>query len=105
MRDRVAELRTAWRRRGFDLDVGVGISQGYATLGPIGFEGRLDYGAIGTVTNLARLCGEAAPGQVLISQRVLGAVEQLVEVEALGPLTLKGFSKAVPAYNVLRLRG
>ena len=66
----------------------------------------MDYGAIGTVTNLAaRLCGEAKPRQILISQRVLGAVESLVEVEDLGDLALKGFSKPVPAFNVLRCSG
>src|SRR2546426_10419247 len=105
MRQRVDELLVRWKKRGYDLDFGVGISQGYATIGAIGFEGRLDYGAIGTVTNLAaRLCGEAKPGQILISQRVYGAVEDSVDVEELGGLTLRGFSKPVPAFNVLRLR-
>jgi class 3 adenylate cyclase len=105
MQERVDGLKGQWRKRGFDLDLGVGVAQGYATLGAIGFEGRWDYGAIGTVSNLAsRLCGEAQPGQVLIAQRVLGAVEDLVEVEPVGPLTLKGFSKAVPAYHVVRLK-
>jgi len=105
MRQRVDELLVRWKKRGYDLDFGVGISQGYATIGAIGFEGRLDYGAIGTVTNLAaRLCGEAKAGQILISQRVYGAIEDSVEVEQLGGLTLKGFSKPVPAFNVVRLR-
>jgi len=105
MRRRVDELLARWKKRGYDLDFGVGIAQGYATIGAIGFEGRLDYGAIGTVTNLAaRLCGEAQPRQILISQRVYGGVEDSVEVEDLGGLTLKGFSKPVPAFNVLRLR-
>jgi len=104
MRDRVDELLLTWRRRGYELDFGVGIAQGYATIGAIGFEGRMDYGAIGTVTNqAARLCGEAKPRQILISQRVLGAAEALVEVEELGGLTLKGFTRPVPAFNVLRL--
>jgi class 3 adenylate cyclase len=94
-----------WRKRGFDLDFGVGIAQGYATIGAIGFEGRLDYGAIGTVTNLAsRLCGEARPGQILVSQRVIGAVEDLVKSEPVGELPLKGFLKPVPAYNILALK-
>src|ERR1700747_2634376 len=94
MRERVDELLVKWRKRGYDLDFGVGIAQGYATIGAIGFEGRMDYGAIGTVTNqAARLCGEAKPRQILISQRVFGAVEALVEVEELGGLALKGFSK------------
>ena len=105
MRQRVDELLVRWKKRGYDLDFGVGIAQGYATIGAIGFEGRLDYGAIGTVTNLtARLCGEAKPGQILVSQRVYGAVEDSVEVEELGGLALKGFSKPVPAFNVVRLR-
>ncbi len=75
MRDRVRELGVAWRKRGYDLAFGVGIAQGYATIGAIGFEGRWDYGAIGTVTNLAaRLCGEANGGQILLSSRAAGAV-------------------------------
>src|SRR5437867_11785678 len=105
MRERVDELLVRWRKRGYDLDFGVGIAPGYATIGAIGFEGRMDYGAIGTVTNMAaRLCGEARPRQILVPQRVLGAVEALVEAEELGGLTLKGFSKPVPAFNLLRLR-
>jgi len=106
MRGEVDELLVKWRKRGYELDFGIGIAQGYATIGAIGFEGRMDYGAIGTVTNMAaRLCGEAKPRQILIAQRVLGAVEALVEVEDLGSLTLKGFSKPVPAFNVLALQG
>ncbi len=105
MRDRVAEMIAKWRKRGYELDFGVGIAQGYATIGAIGFEGRWDYGAIGTVTNLAaRLCGEAKPGQILISQRLLGTVEDLVEVEPVGELILKGFSRPVTTHNVLRLK-
>ena len=106
MRARVGELQATWRRRGHQLDFGVGISMGYATLGRIGFEGRFDYAAIGTVTNLAaRLCDEAKGGQILTSSRVLGAVEDLVEAEALGELTLKGFSRPVVAHNVIGLKG
>jgi adenylate cyclase len=106
MRERVDELIVKWRKRGYELDFGVGIAQGYATIGAIGFEGRMDYGAIGTVTNMAaRLCGEARPGQILVSQRMLGAVETLVEVEELGGLTLKGFSRPVVAFNVRGLKG
>ncbi len=105
MRECVSELSEKWRKRGHQLDFGVGISQGYATLGKIGFEGRLDYGAIGTVTNLAsRLCDEARAGQVLICQRVYTAVEELVDVEPMGELTLKGLHRPVTAYNVLRLK-
>jgi adenylate cyclase len=104
MRDRVAELTVGWRRSGFDLHLGVGIAQGYATLGAIGFEGRWDYGAIGTVTNLAaRLCAEAGPGQILVPRRVLGAVEHLVESEPAGALALRGFLRPVEAFNILRL--
>jgi class 3 adenylate cyclase len=104
MRDRVAELIVKWRKRGYELDFGVGIAQGYATIGAIGFEGRWDYGAIGTVTNLAaRLCGEAKPGQILISKRLLGKVEELIEVEPVGELTLKGFHRSVTTCNVLCL--
>jgi class 3 adenylate cyclase len=106
MRERVDELLVKWHKRGYELDFGIGIAQGYATIGAIGFEGRMDYGAIGTVTNLAaRLCGEAKPRQILVSQRVMGAVEALVAVEELGGLALKGFSKPVPAFNVLRFSG
>ncbi len=105
MRDRLRDLRVKWRKRGVDLDLGVGIAQGYATIGAISFEGRLDYGAIGTVTNLAaRLCGEAKPGQVLVSQRMQGTLEDLVETEEVGGLVLKGFSKPVSTFNVIGLK-
>jgi len=106
MRGRVDELVVAWHKRGYDLQLGVGIAQGYATIGAIGFEGRWDYGAIGTVTNLAaRLCGEAKPGQILISRRLLATVEDLAEAEPVGELSLKGFHRPVTAYNLLRLKG
>jgi len=105
MSERVALLAQGWRKRGFDLDFGVGLAQGYATIGAIGFEGRWDYGAIGTVTNLAaRLCGEAKPGQVLISRRMAGNLEDLVEVAPVGELSLKGFSRPVSAFNVVKLK-
>lgn len=105
MRERVQELSKKWRRRGYDLALGIGIAQGYATIGAIGFEGRWDYGAIGTVTNLAaRLCGEAKGEQILVSLRVAGEVEDLIETEEVGPLTLKGFHKSVPAFSVVRLK-
>jgi class 3 adenylate cyclase len=104
MRERIAGLIETWRKRGFDLDFGIGIAQGYATIGAIGFEGRWDYGAIGTVTNLAaRLCGEAKPGQILLSQRVAGGVDGIATLEPVGALTLKGFQRPVKAYNVIRL--
>jgi class 3 adenylate cyclase len=103
VRDRVTALATGWRKRGWDLALGVGIAQGYATIGAIGFEGRWDYGAIGTVTNLAsRLCGEAGAGQILISARVAVAVETLIDADDLGPLALKGLARPVPTW---RLRG
>ncbi len=105
MRERVAELSLGWRKRGYDLEVGFGVAHGYATIGAIGFEGRWDYGAIGTVTNLAfRLCGEAKPGQILVPRRVVGAVEELVEAEPVGELLLKGFLKPVSTFNVLKLK-
>ena len=106
MRARVSDLATRWRKLGYDLDFGVGIAQGYATLGAIGFEGRWDYGAIGSVTNLAsRLCAEAKPGQILIARKVYAAVEELVEAEPVGELSLKGFSRPIPTYDVTAVRG
>jgi len=105
MRERVEGLSAKWRRRGYDLALGIGIAQGYATIGAIGFEGRWDYGAIGTVTNLAaRLCGEAKGNQILISLRVAGEVEDLIETEEVGPVTLKGFHKPAPAFSVLGMK-
>ena len=104
-RDRVQELCIGWLRRGYDLGLGVGIAEGYATIGAIGFEGRVDYGAIGPVTNLAaRLCAEAKAGQILISSRVATAVGGLVDTEEIGALTLKGFARPVPTFNVLDVR-
>ena len=106
MRDGVDELAARWRKRGHELHAGLGIAQGYATIGAIGFEGRLDYGAIGTVTNLAfRLCAEAATGQILISQSVYAAAGDLIDAESIGELTLKGFQRPVAAYNVRALKG
>jgi class 3 adenylate cyclase len=105
MRDRVAELAAKWRREGYELDLGLGIARGYATLGAIGIEGRWDYAALGTVTNLAaRLCGEARPGQILVAHRVLAALDELVDVEPLGEIALKGFLRPVPVFSVARLR-
>jgi class 3 adenylate cyclase len=105
MRERVQELSKKWRKRGYDLALGIGIAQGYATIGAIGFEGRWDYGAIGTVTNLAaRLCGEAKGEQILVSLRVAGEVEDMIETEEVGSLTLKGFHKPVPAFNVVGMK-
>ncbi len=105
MREGAAELSSAWRQRGHDLHVGIGIAQGKATIGAIGFEGRWDYGAIGSVTNLAfRLCGEAQAGQILTTARVLATIDGLVAAESLGELPLKGFSRPVPTFNVVQLR-
>jgi len=105
MRERLAELTSKWKKRGFDLSFGAGIAQGYATIGAVGFEGRWDYGAIGTVTNVAaRLCGEAKPGQILITQRVRASVEELADVESVGELTLRGLLKPVAAFNLVGLR-
>ena len=94
-------MQTKWQRVGHELGFGVGIAKGYATLGRIGFEGRYDYAAIGTVTNLgARLCGEAKSGQIVIAQRVAAEVEAITELEPLGALTLKGFHGPIRAHNV-----
>ena len=94
-------LDSAWKARGYDLKLGIGIAQGYATLGTIGFEGRWDYGAIGTVCNLAsRLCGEAKGGEILASQRVVAALGGAFETEPRGELSLKGFHKPVPAFRL-----
>jgi adenylate cyclase len=104
MRDRVADLAEEWRRSGYDLGFSVGIAQGYATLGRVGFEGRFDYAAIGTVTNLAaRLCDVADAGKVLVSQRVHAAVEDFVVSNQLSELPLKGFSRPVTAYEIIAL--
>ena len=101
MRQRVQELADGWKRRGYELAFGVGIAQGYATLGRIGFAGRFDYASVGSVTNLAaRLCAEAAPWQILITQRVNAAAEDLVVSRLVGELSLRGFSKPVRAFDV-----
>jgi class 3 adenylate cyclase len=105
MRERVKDLTVKWRKLGHELGFGVGIAQGYATIGAIGYEGRWEYGAIGSVPNLAaRLCGEAKPGQILVSKRVLAMTEGLLDVESAGELSLKGFHRPIPAYNVLGLK-
>ncbi len=105
MRRSVSGLSEGWQKRGHQLGFGVGIALGYATLGRVGFEGRFDYGAIGTVTNLAsRLCDEARSGQILVSRRVHAMVEDLVEAEPMGDLTLRGFLKPVPTFNILSLK-
>jgi adenylate cyclase len=104
MRDQVRILAEGWSRIGHDLGFGVGIAQGYATLGRIGYEGRFDYAAIGSVTNLAaRLCAEAGAEQVLVSQRVFGAVEDVAAGELVGALELRGFSRPIRAFSVSRM--
>jgi class 3 adenylate cyclase/CheY-like chemotaxis protein len=104
MRNRLEHLAEHWRQLGHTLEFGVGIAQGYATLGIVGFEGRFDYAAIGTVTNLAeRLCAEAGPGQILISPRVHAAAADVLVTESVGELDLRGFSRPTPAYNVVGL--
>jgi class 3 adenylate cyclase len=104
MRNRIADIADGWRRLGHDLTFGVGIAQGYATLGVVGFEGRQDYAAIGSVTNMAaRLCGEAKPGQILISQRVCAAAADILVTEEIGTLELRGFSRPTQAFNVVGL--
>jgi adenylate cyclase len=105
MRDCLEILTRTWRKQGIELGFGIGIAHGYATMGAIGFEGRWQYGVIGTVANLAaRLCDEARDGHILVSQRVYAQVDELVEAEPHGELTLKGLHRAVTTYNVLRLK-
>ena len=102
MRAAIGELIEKWRKLGHDIGFGIGIAHGFATLGTIGFEGRFDYAAIGTVSNVAsRLCDEAKPGQILISPRVLMAVEKDIAVEPVGDFALKGIRRPLAAYNVL----
>jgi class 3 adenylate cyclase/CheY-like chemotaxis protein len=101
MRERTKGLAETWSRRGHDLALGVGIAQGFATLGRIGFEGRFDYAAIGSVTNLAsRLCAEAKPWQILVSQKVQTACEEIVVSDLVGDLELRGFTKSVRTYLI-----
>jgi adenylate cyclase len=102
MRTAIGGMIEKWRDLGHELGFGIGIAHGFATLGTIGFEGRFDYAAIGTVSNVAsRLCDEAKPGQILISPRVRQAVEKAVMVEPVGEFTLKGIRRPMAAYNVL----
>src|SRR5215207_11090735 len=105
LREAMAELTPRWHRRGYDLGCGTGIALGYATCGEVGFEGRSDYAAIGAVTNLAsRLADEAVAGQVLIAQSLYAEVEADVEAEPVGELTLRGFLRPIPAFNVIAVR-
>jgi adenylate cyclase len=103
MREAAGKLIASWRRHGCELGFGVGIAQGFATLGQIGFADRSGYTAIGTVCNLAaRLCGEAKDGQILISSRVADAVEAVAQLEDLGNIDLKGLRRPVAAFNVVQ---
>jgi class 3 adenylate cyclase len=106
MQEDALKLAAQWKRRGYDLGLGIGIAQGYATVGAIGFEGRIDYGAIGTVTNMAnRLCDLADPGNILVSQRVHTEVEDGVLADDLGEVQLHGFKRPVHAFRLVDLRG
>jgi adenylate cyclase len=105
MRERLNGLIEIWHKRGHSLGFGVGIALGYATLGQVGFDQRFDYAAIGSVTNLAsRLCDEAKPGQILISQRIFGLLERSIEASHVGDLSLKGFHRTMPTYEVVGWR-
>lgn len=105
MRAVMSGLTPKWRKRGHELDFSVGIALGYATLGKIGFDGRYDYGAVGSVMNLAsRLCDEAAPGQILVNERVFAEVENIVNAEPVGELALKGFIKPISAFSIVDLK-
>jgi adenylate cyclase len=105
IRDAVRDLSANWRRKGHDLALGMGIDQGYATLGRIGFEGRFDYSAIGSVTNrAARLCAEALAWQVLVSDRVLAAVENVADSEYVAEMQPKGFSRSVRVHNITSVK-
>jgi class 3 adenylate cyclase len=105
MRDRVKELRGAWLKKGYNLDLGVGIAAGYATLGTMGFEGRMDYGTVGNLPNLAaRLCAEAKGGQILTDQKTMSRLEHAFEAEPIEQLSLKGIARPVLAYNILSAR-
>jgi len=105
MRRAMTDLTAKWRKRGHELAFSVGIALGYATLGRIGFDGRYDYGAVGSVMNLAaRLCDEAASGQILVNERVFAEVEDLVKAEPVGELALKGFVKPTAAFNVVDVK-
>jgi len=105
MQAQFVPLRTMWAKRGYDLDLGIGLTQGYATLGAIGFEGRWDYACIGSVSNLAsRLCSEAHGGQILTNRKTLARIEDAVNAEGLGERALKGIAQPTPVFNITGLR-
>ena len=102
MQQRFGLLRVIWKKCGYDLDLGIGIAQGYATLGAVGFEGRWDYACIGSVTNMAsRLCSEAKGGQILTNQKTLARIEDKVQVKELGEVTLRGIAHPVPTFDII----
>jgi class 3 adenylate cyclase len=102
MQEHFRPLRERWSKMGYDLDLGIGIARGYATLGAFGYEGRVDYTAIGSVVNLAaRLSNEAGPGEVLIDRRTRAALDDAADVESLGPIALKGFTQPVPVFRLM----
>ncbi len=104
MRELVSDIIDGWKKGGFELGFGIGIAQGFATLGRIGFEGRYDYASVGSVSNLgSRLCDEAEAGQILVPQLLVPQIEPFALVEPVGERTLKGFQHPVAAYNVVRL--
>jgi class 3 adenylate cyclase len=106
MQQRTGQLAQGWKRRGYELQLGIGVAMGFATIGGIGFEGRIDYGAIGTVTNLAaRLCGEARGGEILVAPRVVAALGEEFVIEPAGELVLKGLQRPVATSRVRDLRG
>jgi adenylate cyclase len=105
MRDRVKQLRAAWLKKGYDLDLGVALAAGYATLGTVGFEGRRDYGTVGNLPNLAaRMCAEAKGGQILTDQKTMSKLDDFFNAELLMDVQLKGISRPVTAYNILTLK-
>lgn len=105
MRERAGQLRAGWRKKGYDLHLGIGLAVGYATLGNIGFEDRMEYGAVGNVVNLAsRLSSEARGGQILTNQKTLGRIEELAKTQPLGEVHVKGFVQPVAVFNILGLR-
>jgi adenylate cyclase len=104
MREAVALAATGWRRRGHEIGFGIGIAQGYATLGRVGFKDRVEYTAMGTVTNLAaRLCDAARDGQILVSQRIAASVDQAVRLEQISDVLLKGLTRPGAVYEVVGL--
>ncbi len=103
MQSEMQRLATRWKRSGYDLELGIGIATGFATIGGIGFEGRIDYGAIGIVTNLAaRLCSEAAGGEILAAPRVVAAIGDLCPVEPAGSFSFKGFARPTAAWRIVQ---